>query len=70
MTTSSIDIRTKSERERDAKHKAICNDYLTLSNEMAGVAAHRIFHVIAERHGMTIPGVRNIIIKAGLYTSR
>lgn len=68
--TTPIDIRTKVEKEREAKHRAICNDFLTLTNEMAGVAAHRIFHVIADKYSMTIPGVRNIVIKAGLYATK
>lgn len=68
--TAPIDIRTKTEKEREAKHRAICNDFLTMTNEMTGIAAHRIFTVIAQRYGMTTPGVRNIVIKAGLYATK
>lgn len=52
------------------KHAEICNEYLELSNRYPDAAPHRIFDTIADRHEMTIPGVRNIVIKAGLYTSK
>lgn len=65
-----IDLRTAKEKERDQKHAAICNEFLTLKNQMPNAATHRIFGLIADRHGMTIPGVRNIVIKAGLYTTK
>lgn len=65
-----IDLRTPREKERDTKHSQICNEFLTLRNQMPGAAPHRIFGLIADRHEMTIPGVRNIVIKAGLYTTK
>lgn len=52
------------------KHDMICNEYLKLRNEHPEAAPHRIFDTIADLHGMSIPGVRNIVIKAGLYTSK
>lgn len=52
------------------KYSAIRNEYLELCNQYPEAAPHRIFDTIAERHGMTIPGVRNILIKEGLYTSK
>lgn len=64
-----IDLRTPREKERDQRHAAICNEFLTLTNQMPDAPTHRIFGLIADRHGMTIPGVRNIVIKAGLYTT-
>lgn len=64
-----IDIRTDTEKAREARHRAIRNDYLTMANEMPGTAPNRIFTVIASRYGMTVPGVRNILIKAGVYSS-
>lgn len=51
------------------KHSAICNDFLALTNQFPDAAPHRIFDTIADHYGMTIPGVRNIVIKAGLYTA-
>lgn len=65
-----IDLRTPIEKERDQRHATIRNEYLTLTNQMPDTAAHRIFSLIADRYDMTIPGVRNIIIRAGLYTPK
>ena len=64
-----IDLRTPKEKERDQKHAAICNEFLTLTNQMPTAATHRLFGLIDERHKLTIPGVRNIVIKAGLYAT-
>lgn len=65
-----IDTRTATEKARDAKHAQICNQYLELANTMPGTAAHRLMGVIAQQNGMTIPGVRNILIKAGIYATK
>lgn len=65
-----IDTRTAYEKARDAKHSQICNEYLEFINTNPGAAPHRIFRIIAERYGMTIPGVRNVVIKAGIYSTK
>lgn len=65
-----IDLRTPKEKERDQRYATICNEFLELTNQMPDTATHRIFGLIADRHEMTIPGVRNIVIKAGLYTTK
>lgn len=62
-----IDVRTPIERARDKRNKGICDSFLRLSNEMPTCAPHRIFRLIAEEVGMTIPGVKKIIIDNGLY---
>lgn len=51
------------------KHDMICNEFLMLTNEHPEASPHRIFDTIADRHGMTVPGIRNIVIRAGLYTA-
>lgn len=61
---------TQTERKRQETHNRICRAYLDYSNKYPETAPHRIFLTIAEEFGMTIPGVRNIIIKAGLYTTK
>lgn len=61
------ELRTDAEKARDAKHRAICNDFLTLSNSAPGAAAHRLFRVIADKYEMTVPSIRRIVINAGLY---
>ena len=68
--TEKIDLRTKAEKDREAKHKAICREFANLANATPQAAAHRLFKVIAERHGMTTPGIRGIVMKAGLYAPK
>ena len=62
-----IDVRTPIEKARDERNKRICNKFLQLSNEMPDCRPHRIFGLIAESVGMTIPGVKKIIVDNGLY---
>lgn len=64
-----IDVRTPIEKAREEKHKRICDDFLRLTSQMPECAPHRIFRIIAERVGMTIPGVKHIIVQNGLYKS-
>lgn len=61
------DVRTPIEKARDERNKRICDSFLKLSNEKPDCAPHRIFRLIAEREGMTIPGVKNIVVDNGLY---
>lgn len=67
---TAVDLRTDKEKERDQKHSLIQNEYLAYANQMPGTPSHRIFGLLAKKHGMTIPGIRNILIKAGLYSVR
>lgn len=62
-----IDARTPIEKARDERNKRICDSFLKLSNEMPDCRPHRIFMLVAESFGMTVPGVKNIIIGNGLY---
>lgn len=65
-----IDFRTKSEKARAERCKRICSRYLSYSSENPTAAPHRIFGVIADEEGMTVPGVKNIIVNNGLYQCR
>lgn len=65
-----VDLRTDREKERDRKHSQIRNEYLAYANQMPGTSNNRILRFLAQKHGMTIPGIRNILIKAGLYNVR
>lgn len=62
-----IDARTPIEKARDERNKKICDDFLAFSSQMPNCAPHRIFRIIAERVGMTVPGVKHIIVQNGLY---
>ena len=65
MTT---DLRTEKEKERARMHKAIGDEYNRLCALQPDTSANRKFSTIANNHGMTLMGVRNIIIRLGLYT--
>lgn len=65
-----IDMRTVAEKEREARHKAICEEYLTLALASPSTSRYRLLTAIATHHKLTIPGVRKILIKAGLYITR
>jgi hypothetical protein len=62
-----IDIRTKIEKARDEKHRKICDDFLSLSNQMTDCKPNRIFTLLSQKHSMTVPGIKDVVIKNGLY---
>ena len=62
-----IDVRTPAEKERDEKHKAICRDYLSLSNQHPDCKPHRLMSIVAKQYGMTVPGIKNVLASRGLY---
>ena len=62
-----VDIRTQHEKERDARHESICQMFLDWSNEHPELAPHRIMSVIANQYKMSVPGIKSIIVRNGLY---
>lgn len=64
------DLRTPVEKARAEKHRKICAMYLDLVNKQPDVAPHRIFGVIAQAVGMTVPGIRRIVVDNGLYQNQ
>ena len=62
-----IDVRTASERARDEKHRAVCEAFVGLSAERPELRPNRVMSVVAGRYGLTVPGVRGILIRHGLY---
>lgn len=66
-TETSIDPRTEAEKARTELHAAVCREYREFARQLPEASAHRLFGLVAQRHGMTVPGIRKIIIKAGLY---
>lgn len=65
--TTPIDIRTASQKEKDARHKRVCDMYLDLLGKFPEATPSRLFAVIANETSMSHVGVRNIIIENGLY---
>lgn len=62
-----LDFRTEYQKKVAAKRTAIANEYIELRNDHAEVKPWRLFSVIAERYGMTADGIKQILIRAGLY---
>ena len=64
------DLRTLSERLRDEKHKSICERYKELQVKHPGVKPYRYMHLISIEFNMTVPGIRHILEKHGLYSNK
>lgn len=65
-----LDLRTPIEKERDAFHSKICQMYVELSARFPKASPNRIFSTIAAQVNRSVPNVRDIIIKKGLYSSK
>lgn len=68
MTTTLKPLKGADERKR--VHRQICGEYLTLAEANPEASANRIFDTLADKHNMTIQGIRNILVKAGIYQPR
>lgn len=64
------DLRTPVEKAREVKHRQICTMYLDLSNKQPDAAPHRIFGAIAKAVGMTLQGVKRVLVANGLYVTK
>jgi len=62
-----VDIRTPFEKARDEKHRKICDDFLSLSNQIPDCKPNRIFNLLSQRYSMTVPGIKDVVIRNGLY---
>ena len=69
-TIMGLDLRTPIEKERDAFHSKICQMYVELSARFPKASPNRIFSTIATQVNRSVPNVRDIIIKKGLYSSK
>ncbi len=65
-----LDLRTKTEKSRAARHAAICREYAMMLAASPVTSPNRILTIIATRRGMSIPGLREIVKKAGIYKPR
>lgn len=62
-----LDFRTEYQKKVAQKRTAIANEYQELKKDHADVKPWRLFSVIGDRHGMTAEGIKQILIRAGLY---
>jgi thymidylate kinase len=65
-----LDLRTPIEKERDAFHSKVCQMYVELSTKFPKASPNRIFSTIAAQVNRSVPNVRDIIIKHGLYATK
>lgn len=65
-----VDLRTNVEKRREERNQRICNCYVKYISEMPSVAPHRIFGAIANSEGMTRQGVKEVLIRYGLYEAK
>lgn len=78
---ATIEEKEARKREIEQRHSRICADYVALLNE-GKHTPHSIFETLAQKYAQcnkqrgvrilpeTTPGIRNIIIKAGLYKTK
>ncbi|MGM9759301.1 MAG: hypothetical protein ACI30I_04190 [Parabacteroides sp.] len=59
-------MRTQTEKARDDRNRRLCSDYQDMTGKEE-CAPHRIFVALAKKYNITIPCVRNIVIREGLY---
>lgn len=66
-----IDLLTPMERKRKERNENMIRDFKEMAPQLTkqGCKPHRIMHALAEKYGMTIPGVRFVLMREGLYTS-
>lgn len=69
-TIMGLDLRTPIEKERDAFHSKVCQMYAELSARFPKASPNRIFSTIAAQVNRSVPNVRDIVIKHGLYTTK
>lgn len=66
-----IDLMTPIERKRKERNESIIAEFKELMPELRakGFKPYRVFQALAKKHGMTIPGIRFVLVAAGVYTS-
>ena len=70
-----LDLRTRRQKVRDMEHVRIVNMFLSYRNDEAykKYADSRIFEVIAQDSTVsisTVAGIRNVLIKHGVYQNK
>ena len=65
-----LDLRTPIEKEREAFHAKVCQMYVELKSRYPKASPNRIFSTIAAQVNRSIPNVRDIVIKHGLYETK
>jgi hypothetical protein len=64
-----IDLMTPMERKRKERNEAIIAEFKELAPTLTaqGYKPYRIMQALAKKFGITTPGVRFVLVKAGVY---
>lgn len=65
-----MDIRTNTQREREKKHKRICERFMKLTKAYPEAAPYRLATVVAKVEKLRPYSVRRILIANNLWTVR
>lgn len=65
-----MELRTKKQKERDARNRAIASDFLEIRKQNPRVFSNRIYDVLADKYGKTNQTIRNILIDMGVIHKR
>lgn len=65
-----IDLRTTKQKQRDARWQQIVGDYMELSKLAPEASANRRMVSVADKHKMTTAGVRNVLLKCGIISTK
>lgn len=62
------DLMTPIEKAREARHQQICAEFINMREQHPDAKPNRLISMIAQRIGMTVPGITNVLKARGLYT--
>lgn len=61
---------TEFERQREERHERIREEFKELREEFTTAPNYRIYNVVARSVGVSIPTVRDVVVKAGLVEKK
>lgn len=66
-----IDLMTPLERKRKERNECIVKEFKELAPKLTaqGYKPYRIMQALAKKFGITTPGVRFVLVGAGVYTT-
>lgn len=65
-----IDMRTDKQRERDALHSTIINEFIKLRSAAPEASNHRRMETLAKKYRMTAAGIRRILLEKNIITKK
>lgn len=68
--TMGNELLTEFERQREERHERIREEFKELREEFTTAPNYRIYNVVARSVGVSVPTVRNVVVKAGLVEKK